>query len=45
VVWHGASSRHEADDPPLELGERIGQLNVDDIVRLSHAVFLGLAGA
>jgi len=31
--------------PPLELGERIGQLNVDDIVRLSHAVFLGLAGA
>jgi mRNA interferase MazF len=32
--------------PRSKLGERIGQLNDDDIIRLSHAlvVFLGLAG-
>lgn len=32
--------------PRSKVGERIGQLNNDDIVRLSHAlvVFLGLAG-
>jgi mRNA interferase MazF len=33
--------------PRSKLGERIGQLNDDDVIRLSRAlvVFLGLAGA
>jgi len=44
-----ASSRHEAEITTIlrsELGQRIGKLNDDDMIRLSHAlvVFLGLAG-